>query len=130
MDWVEQRFKCSVEQVWTLLCETIRSDVRRWRELSKQAGNPQGNSPTITTEDHRLGIAFGPSRFVTLEKTSNHISVRRPIVEGLVIKPDDISTFQVVPIMNRDGECRLRLNNEEMEIWQVSRNILEPLLFP
>lgn len=37
--------------------------------------------------------------------------------------------FSAVPRLNEDGECRLEVQGERLQFWQVSRKALEDLFF-
>jgi hypothetical protein len=123
MDWIEARIKCSVESASTTLGETIRLDIERWREL-KGAGT---DSPDVNTEDSsRLIITSAVKNAAgeraartTVEKKATHIKLTRPAGGDL----------QFVPRLNAAVQCRLTLGEKELEFWQASRMVLEPILF-
>jgi hypothetical protein len=116
-----------METAWTTLRETICTDIDRWRELT--AAPP--NSPTVQKEADRLVItgsqdpdATGAALWVTVEKRPLDIRVRRPgLANGGPV------VFELAPSLNPTGECRLWLGKDELEFWQASRLILEPILF-
>jgi hypothetical protein len=128
MGWIEARIKCSIESAWTTLRETLCSDIDRWRVLTRAGAD----SPTVSKEDHRLVISSKEKddggrvlSWATVEKKESYISVRRPDP----CKPEAEVIIQFVPRLNEAGECRLWLGEEELEFWQASRKILEPILF-
>jgi hypothetical protein len=126
MSWIDARIKCSLESAWIALRETVCLDIDRWRELSHTAPD----SPSIVQQDGRLIISSkekddsGESvAWATVEKKQKYIRVRVSDPAGTTVE------LQFVPRLNDAGECRLFLGEKELEFWQVSRKILEPVLF-
>jgi hypothetical protein len=126
MGWIEARLKCSPESAWTLLRETLLSDIEDWRKLTRA----EAGSLLIANDDRRISITskaddVGEGAWVSVQKKESQIQVRRPHPS----QPNDYVAFDLVPRLNQSGECRLWLGEEELEFWQASRRILEPVLF-
>jgi hypothetical protein len=116
-DWVSSRHACSAELVFQDLCRLARENVEtRNRQLAgsvgfSEAGGifkvwstlPQGNGP-ITAE------------FSLKAKAIQIVSPR--------------GHLEVVAILDDDGVCRCRIDKETLDLWQVLRRALEPVLFP
>jgi hypothetical protein len=62
---------------------------------------------------------------VTFERTDRGIVVSSANADGTT------PSFIATPDFADDGECRMRINDEEqlLELWQVSRRALETLFF-
>jgi hypothetical protein len=125
MDWIKAFFECSVSQIWLALNQRLEADIREYNDLSRGRSTLQ-----ITNDDARLVISRTrdkppyDSPWASLEKRGNHLLVRA----GASAHTHDIEEVRLVPTLTSDGQCRLRRGNHELELWQVSRLILEPLL--
>jgi hypothetical protein len=126
VDWIEQRIRCSVEHAWNTLRERLRADVQRWKELTR----PEPGALQMTFEQDRLTLSGGACKpWIDLTRKRDHIAVRRPKEGGIPTAPDDVLSSRLSPSLNAEGECRLRWDGKEFEFWQVSRELLEPVLF-
>lgn len=124
MDWIKARLNCSPAGAWTILRETLASDIERWREVT----NAPPGSPLVAMEDGRMTItvkADEQSIWATVQRKGNRIRVRH----HHPAEPKAIAEFELIPQLNEAGECRLRHGQKELEFWQASRLILESLLF-
>jgi hypothetical protein len=124
LSWIEARLKGSPESAWTILRETLLSDIDEWRRLTKA----DAGSLLVSSEDWRITVASKEEDqledvWVTVQKKETRITVRRPSKSGA---PQEVD---IIPRLNQDGECRLWLGEEELEFGQASRRILEPVLF-
>jgi len=129
VSWVEARISCSAENAWTTLREMLCLDINCWRQLA----GADADSPSIVQEDVRLIVSTkekddsGESvAWARIERKQNSILVRTSNPSSAVTPFE----FNFVPKLNDTGECRLWLGDIEMEFWQVSLKILEPILFP
>jgi len=128
MSWIDARIKCSLEGAWIALRETLTLDIDHWREATRA----ESDSPSIVQQDGRLIISSKEKNdtgesvaWVTVERRQKYIRVRISNPSA----PQTPLELQFVPRLNDAGECRLYLADEELEFWQVSRKILEPVLF-
>jgi hypothetical protein len=119
MDWIQARIQCSLEGAWVTLRETVYSDIERWRELTKSPTD----LPVISKEDRRVTITLN-EHWATMERRENYIRARLSVAGA-----ESPMELKLVPRLNAAGECRLWLGDQELEFWQASRRILEPLLF-
>lgn len=125
MDWIKSFFECSVAQVWLALSERIEADIREFNELSRRQYALQ-----ITKDDPRIVISRTrdkppyDSPWASVERKDNHLLVRT----GRSAHSRDADEIRLVPRVNSEGECRLNRGGNELELWQASRLILEPLL--
>lgn len=123
MDWISARCECSLPAMWDQLTERVAADLQQWNG----------------------GIGFGPIWAKVDEERSGHaawafyirtnnpdalwsgvwVSVETPFV---FIKCSG-GTWKLEPVLNAKGEPRLLCEHQELELWQGSRLILEPLLF-
>jgi hypothetical protein len=68
---------------------------------------------------------------VRLEAKEVHRSVILSLAEHVILERDDKGNpmFEVTLTFNDEGECRLNVNEEERDSWQVRRIALEEQLF-
>ena len=124
MNWVRSFFECSITHVWLALSERLEADIRQYNELS------QGNAGLQATKDEtRIVISRTrdkppyDSPWASVERKGNYLFLRA----GTSAHSLDVEEIRLIPTLNSDGECRLRRGNHELELWQVSRMMLEPL---
>jgi hypothetical protein len=119
-DWVTERSLCSLPNVFKALRLQVEEDVK-----TRNALRPN-NSP------YEFSVAENGDDFtVLLEAKDVHRSVIFSLAEHAILVRDDKGNqmFQVTLTFNDEGECRLNVNEEERDLWQVRRMALEELLF-
>jgi hypothetical protein len=127
MNWVESHLACSPDNIWLAVCDRVQADVDVWHELSVAPGHV-----SITRDHERMRIWKSLGSDVTiwasLELKDQHIKAQTgKSLDGF--GNTDVKDFNFIPTVSQTGECRLKSKNEELEIWQVSRILLEPILF-
>jgi hypothetical protein len=119
-DWVTERSSCSLPKVFKTLRLQIQEDVK-----SRNALRPD-NSP------YEFSIAENAGDFtVTLQAKNVRQSVIFSLAEHAISVRDDKGTpmFDVSLTFTDEGKCRLIVNNQPRELWQVRRMALEELFF-
>lgn len=119
-NWVTGRFACSLAAVFKELRLEVEGDVKTRNELRPP------NSP------YEFSVADTDSGFtVTLEAKEVRKSVRFKLAEHAILVKDDQddTKFEVTLAFSDEGQCRLQVNHEQREYWQVRRMALEDLLF-
>ena len=119
-DWITERSSCSLPNVFKKLRLQTEEDVK-----TRNALRPN-NSP------YKFSVAdTGDDFTVLLEAKDVHRSVIFSLAEHAILVRDDKGNqmFQVTLTFNDEGECRLIVNEEERDLWQVRRMALEELLF-
>jgi hypothetical protein len=119
-DWVTKRSQCSFPNVFRELRLEVEDDVK-----TRNALRPD-NSP------YEFSVAENGDDFtVLLEAEGFHKSVLFSLAEHAIVVRDDAgnTTFEVTLVFNDQGDCRLHVNDKELELWQVRRMALEELLF-
>jgi len=123
MDWIKARFACSLDHAWLVLKERLKADIAEWRTHS-----PADGAVSVSEDGDRLILsrAFesGPGPWATLAKTRDKLLLRSGPAPNSAREDEGLH-----PTLNAAGECRLVRDGEELEFWQASRLILEPLLF-
>jgi hypothetical protein len=119
-DWVTERSSCSLPKVFQALRIQVEEDVK-----ARNALRPN-NSP------YEFSVAENGADFsVLLEAKDVHRSVTFSVAEhAIVVRADKGNQmFEVTLTFTDEGKCRLNVNGEERDLWQVRRMALEELLF-
>jgi len=119
-DWVTERSSCSLPKVFKTLRLQVEQDVK-----SRNALRPN-NSP------YEFSIAENAGDFTVLLKSKDvRQSVIFSLAEHAISVRDDKGTpmFEVTLTFTDEGKCRLNVNNQPRELWQVRRMALEELFF-
>jgi hypothetical protein len=119
-DWVTERSSCSLPKVFKTLRSQVEEDVK-----SRNALRPN-NSP------YEFSIAENAGDFtVRLESKDLRQSVIFSLSEHAISVRDDKGNpmFDVSLTFTDEGKCRLTVNNQPRELWQVRRMALEELFF-
>jgi len=119
-DWITERSSCSLPNVFKKLRLQAEEDVK-----VRNALRPN-NSP------YKFSVADTGGDFtVLLEAKDVHRSVILSLAERAILVRDDKGNpmFEVTLTFTEEGECRLNVNGEERDFWQVRRMALEELLF-
>jgi hypothetical protein len=127
-DWVKARADCSLEEAFRFLVERLQFDV-----------NSMNSRPNATTKfkcakkeedrwfvskawdlDGRTDFADG----VAFKLLGDGIRASR------VVPPTEEPLFLATPALTTAGECKLHIDGQPLELWEVSRKALDSLLFP
>jgi len=118
-NWVNARFACSLPNVFKELMLQVEADVKT------RNGLRPNNSPYAfsMTED-------GDSFTVLLEAEGVHKSVIFSLADhAILVRDQGKDLFEVTLSFNEAGECKLNVQEQERDLWQVRRMALEDLLF-
>jgi hypothetical protein len=119
-DWVTERSSCSLPKVFSTLRVQVEDDVK-----TRNALRPN-NSP------YEFSVAEDVGEFTVLLKTAEASrSVAFNLTEHAIIVRDEQRNpmFEVAASLSDQGECRLKVNGEDRDFWQVRRLALEDLMF-
>jgi hypothetical protein len=119
-DWVTERSSCALPKVFEALRLQVEKDVK-----TRNALRPN-NSP------YEFSVAENGDDFTVLLKAKDvHRSVVFTLAEHAILVREDKGDpmFDVTATFGDEGECRLEVNGEERDLWQVRRMALEGLLF-
>jgi hypothetical protein len=119
-DWVTERSSCSLPKVFTALRIQIEEDVK-----TRNALRPN-NSP------YEFSVVENGGDFRVLLKTKEaHKSVTFSLAEHAILVRDDKgdAMFEVTILFSVEGKCKLHVDAEERDFWQVRRMALEELMF-
>ena len=119
-DWVTKRSRCSFPNIFKELKLQVEDDVK-----IRNALRPN-------TAPYEFSVADGGDDFtVLLEAGDFHKSVKFSLAEHAIVVEDDAgnNAFEVTLTFDDQGDCRLHVNDKQLELWQVRRMALEDLLF-
>jgi hypothetical protein len=119
-DWVSKRSRCSFPNVFKDLKLQVEEDVKTRNGL-----RPNYAPYEFSVTDH------GNDFTVVLEAKDFRTSVIFSLAEHAIVVKDDAGNnkFEVALTFNDQGECRLHVDETELELWQVRRKALEELFF-
>jgi hypothetical protein len=119
-DWVTERSSCSLPNVFKKLRLQAEEDVKT-RNALRPNNSPYKFSVSDTGADFK----------VLLEAKDVRTSVIFSLAEHAIFVRDDKGNpmFEVTLTFNDEGECKLHVNDQELDFWQVRRMALEELLF-
>jgi len=120
-DWVTARCECSPGKVFAKLEAQVKSDVDTRRATLR--GNVHYGFSFVPT---------GASSFTVLVESNNiHHAVKFAMTETGVLVMDENSKrmFSADVTVSDDGTCKLKVDGEEKELWQVRQQALEEFFF-
>jgi hypothetical protein len=119
-DWVTERSSCSLPKVFNTLRVQVEEDVK-----TRNALRPSYSPYEFSVKDDNGEFA------ILLKAKELQQSVVFRLAEHAILVRDDKSNpmFEVTATFSDGGECRLKVNGEERDFWQVRRMALEELMF-
>lgn len=119
-DWITERHSCSLPNVFKELRLQIEQDLK-----TRNALRPNNAPYEFSLADNNGGFR------VFLKAKELEMAVTFSLAEHAILVQDDkgIEMFQVALTFNDQGECKLKINGEERDFWQVRRMALEELMF-
>jgi hypothetical protein len=127
IDWVNERFSCSLANVFEALRLQVQDDVGKWTKL-----HPTGNVRKISVVTHEDAFtvlseppptAFGGSRAI------ERVEFRRHEKTIQVSDKGGKKILEAALTLSDQGECRVKIDGQEYELWQMRKKALEDLLF-
>ena len=118
-DWVTARAKCSLVEVFEKLRLQVGVDVQTRNKL---LSDPRDAFSVIESEakpSFSVIVPSNPLPSITFSLSDERIGVSH---KGRLI-------FEATLTLGDDGECRLKINGKERELWQMRRMALEELFF-
>jgi hypothetical protein len=119
-DWVTKRSSCSLSKIFKDLRLQVEEDVKTRNSL-----RPDNSPYEFSVED--IGADFVAS-LITRDVQK---SIIFNLAEHAILVRDDKGNqmFEVTLTFDDGGECKLFVNEEARDIWQVRRMALEDLFF-
>lgn len=120
-NWVKARHECSAARMFTRLALRAAANVKDRNDLQDQ--KPRGG---IKFEFESNG-----ARFAVFQDCHNRPSVTFILDGGRICVEGDNPPvcFAGTVTLNNEGQCRLKVGQEELEEWQVLKRALEGFFF-
>jgi hypothetical protein len=119
-DWVTGRSACSLAKVFSTLRFQVEADVKTRNSLRPNYAPYEFSLTEDTAEFKVLLKAKELASSVTFALADHAIAVR---------DNQGATMFEVTLTFDDSGRCRLNVNAQEREYWQVRRMALEDLMF-
>jgi hypothetical protein len=119
-DWVTARSACTLPKVFKELRLHVEQDVKTRNDLR------------LKNAAYEFAVAESENGFkVVLKSDAVNIAVTFTLAEHAILVRDNTGTsmFDIALNFTESGECKLMVNGEEREMWQVQRMALEDLMF-
>ena len=119
-DWVTERYSCTLPKVFNTLRLQVEEDVKTRNSLRP---NPPAYEFLVTNDTGEFAVLLKAKE---LQK-----SVAFSLAENAILVRDDQGKpmFEVTLTFDDSGKCRLNVNAQEREFWQVRRLALEDLMY-
>ena len=120
LNWVKARHDCSLVQIFKTLELGVKSDIDEINSLIR---------PGVLLEFH---IASHGTRFSAICEVNGQHS--HSVDFGLknneiLVAENNVAKFTATLALTNIGKCKLQVNGQEMEQWQVRRKALETFFF-
>jgi hypothetical protein len=123
LDWVERRSLCALPDIFNRLRIQIENDVNKRTALSSK-DNYQfrfvGEENVVSVCGYYKNVPMNCIPAVNFRLEDKHIRIS---------STDNKIDFEATLTLNDFGDCKLCVNGEERELWQVRRQALEHLFF-
>ena len=119
-DWVTERSSCSLPKVFNTLRLQVEEDVKTRNSLRP---NPPAYEFLVTHDTGQFAVLLKAKE---LQKT-----VAFSLADNAILVRDDQGKpmFEVTLAFDDSGKCRLNVNAQERDFWQVRRMALEDLMY-
>lgn len=120
-DWVAARGQCSVAVLFERLKTQIEKDVEGRKAL--RSGPPFDFGFRHYIEENVIAVVLEGTQL----NKSVSFRLKRNAIE--VLDTDHNVVLIAKATLNNDGICRLRVDDEELDLWQFRKKALEGLFF-
>jgi hypothetical protein len=119
-DWVSARSSCSLSSIFEELKAQLQHDVEKRRELTNDSGYQ------INIKNNRIGVSHAIENGLLI-RASVSLVLTQSAIE--ISDGEGKTKFKATPTLNEKGECRLKIDGKELEMWHVRKLALEDVLF-
>lgn len=120
-NWVTERSNCSLPKVFQTLRAQVEDDVKTRNDL-RPANSPYEFSVEVNGTDFSVVLVAGDVRSSVVFALSEH---------GIFVRSGEGNPmFEIALNFTAEGGCKLVVDGQPCEFWQVRRMALEELLFP
>jgi hypothetical protein len=119
-NWVTERSHCSLPNVFHTLLQQVEDDVK-----TRNALRPEDSPYQFSLEEN--GADFSVVLTAGDVRDSVVFALREHAI--LVRSGADKQLFEITLDFTSEGECKLVVNDQQRDFWQVRRMALEGLMF-
>ena len=131
-NWVSERAKCNPALIFEALCQVLDRDVnevnalperqRRGRQFQLEV-NSDGTKPmALVTQVHATDNPDIPKAYARFERGEAAITIQASSLPQLVLAR--------VRWDERTRSCKLYIEENRYDIWELSQSVLGPIFFP
>ena len=119
-DWVTERSSCTLPKVFNTLRLEVEDDVKTRNSLRP---NPPAYEFLVTNDTGEFAV------LLKAKELQKSVSFR--LADNAILVRDDQGKpmFEVTLAFDDAGKCRLNVNSQEREFWQVRHMALEDLMY-
>lgn len=122
LNWVKERFRCSLGEVFEKLKAEVKEDVAAREELRPRTPAREHYAFKFTSTDRTFTAL--------LEGNKLHKSVEFSLEDKAIsVRTGGHPILSATVTLNDEGRCVVRINNKEYERWQIRKMALEALFF-
>ena len=128
-DWVTQRSACTLPKIFAMLRAEVEKDVATRNSLRP---NISPYEFSMTDDINAFTVLLKASelqRSVVFTLADHAIVVRNSQSNGRSSNEQSTQLFEITLAFDDAGHCRLHVDAQEREFWQVRRMALEDLMF-
>jgi len=130
INWIARRMDCFLPEVFKQLQVIVEKDVDEANSRSPAKNNGYTFSLNVAREHQEFSVIrthsgiHGPNSSQELHFTLNKTSIR----VGLLSDPENVFYVKSEWIRT-ENRCVLTIEKDSVDIWQISKKALEPLVF-
>jgi hypothetical protein len=122
-DWVTAHSQCSLDLVFESLRLQVQTDVETREALRPKDQRHSHYAFRFVSNERKFSAMLNGHR---IRRVASFSLERHAIV---VRDENDTEMFSATTTLNDEGDCRLKVKDQERELWQVRKLALEGLLF-
>jgi hypothetical protein len=126
-NWVEARSRCSAAKVFHEIRLGIDGDVKT--RNAERPNPPRYVFDTAIKDNTVVVMVTGIGDMAEALQFPQSVTLRLTEAGISVYDKNNKHLWDATLTLNDDGECRLKVNGQELEFWQFRRRALEDLFF-
>lgn len=123
-DWVTEREKCSLKEVFEALRLGIREDVDT--RNSTLSDDPDTATLKIAEAAGTIRVYWHDVYSPSLSQKFAEFALKK---QNITVTNQDGVLFEAFVGLNDEGDCKVKISGKELDVWQVRRRALEQLMF-
>jgi hypothetical protein len=125
LDWVKERAACTPLAIFETLRKQVKSDMEARNSLSAENGFIKRNFNFHDGDGSWFGVGLprrhSDSKGVTFHLTPVGVTVRDIETRNVI--------YEAALTLSNEGKCRLKVHNDEYNLWQFRKMALHWLFF-